>query len=77
MGGFVIFLMVMSVLALYRPGNDSELYEYNSYRFYSSQQGWFTRVNNQQLYVAYLPNELDNATNIRRSEEHTSELQSH
>lgn len=62
MGLFIIFIMITSLFGFFGDNNDQKKIEYNGYKFYSINQGWFTYINNKQTSFQYLPTELENIT---------------
>ena len=63
MGWFIIIVMVASSIGfalIQGQGEKSSEREYKGFKFYQQQQGWFTRINEQQFSFRYLPEELEN-----------------
>ena len=63
MGWFIIIVMVASTIGfalIQGTQQKSSETEYKGFKFYQTQQGWFTRINNQQFGFRYLPEELEN-----------------
>ena len=57
MGWFIIIVMVASSIGfalIQGQGEKSSEREYKGFKFYQQQQGWFTRINDQQFSFRYL-----------------------
>src|SRR3989338_10022735 len=64
LGIIIIVVMITSVAGIF-TGNSSSTtskFEYNGFKFYLGNQGWFTRIGNQQVIFNFMPNQVDNIT---------------
>lgn len=62
MGGFIISIMVFSVLGMWGGEEDQETYEHNSIKFTNTDYGWIGYKDDQKITLSNNPAELENIT---------------
>ena len=64
LGGFIILVMVGSILGYYSADSATSAATYQGHTFVQTSQGWMTIINGQQLAFQYHPHMLTNYTHI-------------